>query len=245
MKKMKRNNVFWCWILVWVTFVSWGQEADTQLPKGNDAFSEKKYAEAEALYRESAAKNPKKAAASYNLGTSIYKQKQGGEAKFKFLQAAENAKTKAEKHKAFHNLGNALMLEKKYDLAERAYKDALRNNPRDEETRYNYALAKKMNKENPPPEDGGKKKDDKSQQKEKNQRPDDSKGNQKNKSQEDKPENKSGQNQEPDPQPRPSGNNKQRIDNLLDAVNNEEKKVQLKRKEKSAQTAPGKPEKDW
>ena len=62
---------------------------------------------------------------------------------------------------------------------------------------------------------------------------------------EDNPKNNGGSNKQPDPQPRPSGQNKQRIDNLLDAVNNEEKKVQLKRKDKNAQTAPGKPEKDW
>ena len=48
------------------------------------------------------------------------------------------------------------MLEKKYDLAADAYKNALRNNPKDEETRYNYALAKRKNKDNPPPKDNKK-----------------------------------------------------------------------------------------
>ena len=224
------------------------QERNVHLSAGNAAFKDKKYAEAEANFRVSEAKNKKKnTTATYNLGTSIYKQNQPGEAKFKFVNAAKSAKTKIDKHRAYHNLGNALMLEKKFDLAEQAYKSALRNNPKDEQTRYNFALAKKKNKENPPPEDGGKKKDDTSKQKEKNQRPDTNKGTNKDqkKKPENNPKNNGGPNQQPDPQPRPSGQNKQRIDNLLDAVNNEEKKVQLKRKDKNAQTAPGKPEKDW
>lgn len=247
MKKMKFANGITFILLLFFSGL-FAQETATQLPEGNEAYKEKKYAKAEANYRVAASKNKKKSAvATYNLGTSIYKQKQPGEAKFKFVKAAETAKTKAEKHKAFHNLGNALMLEKKYDLAEQAYKSALRNNPHDEQTRYNYALAKKKNKENPPPQDGGKKKDDKSKQKEKNQRPDSNKGDQEDqkKKPENNPKNNGGPDKQPDPQPRPSGQNKQRIDNLLDAVNNEEKKVQLKRKDKDAQASPEKPEKDW
>jgi len=247
MKKMKRVNTFWMLLVLFFSGLS-AQERDKHLSEGNAAYSDKKYAKAEANFRVSVSKNGKNnARATYNLGTSIYKQNQPGEAKFKFVKAAKEAKSKSEKHKAYHNLGNALMLEKKYDLAEQAYKSALRNNPKDEQTRYNYALAKKKNKENPPPEDGGKKKDDKSKQKEKNQRPDQNKGDQEDqkKKPENNPKNNGGSNKQPDPQPRPSGQNKQRIDNLLDAVNNEEKKVQLKRKDKNAQTAPGKPEKDW
>src|SRR6478672_6084633 len=118
------------------------QEKDANLPKGNDAFAEKKFAEAEADYRISQAKFAKKAKASYNLGNSIYKQKQSAEAKYQFAKAIKNAKTKTEKHQAYHNLGNCLMNEKDYSGAVEAYRNALRNNPTDEETRYNFALAK-------------------------------------------------------------------------------------------------------
>ncbi|MFM2230924.1 MAG: hypothetical protein RL607_2182 [Bacteroidota bacterium] len=247
---MKKMRYVSCLFLFWIGCISCvsAQENKAALPEGNSQFEAKKYAAAESNYRVASATNKKQeSTAEYNLGTAIYKQNQAGEAKFKFLKAAEKATTKPEKHKAYHNLGNALMLEKKYDLAEQAYKNALRNNPSDEETRYNYALAKKKNKENPPPQDGGKKKDDKSKEKEKNQRPDDSKGDQEDqrKKPENNPKNSVGPEKQPDPQPRPSGQNKQRIDNLLDAVNNEEKKVQLKRKDKDAQASPERPEKDW
>ena len=135
-------------------FVLFSQEKDKNLYNGNQSFTEKKYVDAEADYRVTESKkSPKKAVAGYNLGNSIYRQNQQGEAQIKYIQALEIAKTKEEKHRIYHNLGNTFMLDKNYKAAEEAYKNALRNNPKDEETRYNYALAKRKNKDNPPPKD--------------------------------------------------------------------------------------------
>jgi hypothetical protein len=47
------------------------------------------------------------------------------------------------------------------------------------------------------------------------------------------------------PQPQPGGVSKQRLDNLLEAVNNEEKKVQDKVTKQKVQANPKKTEKDW
>lgn len=230
------------------------QEKDKDLPKGNDSFADKKYADAEADYRISESKNPKKAIASYNLGTAIYKQKQSEEAKYHFAKAIQNAKTKEEKHKAFHNLGNTLMNSKDYANAVEAYKNALRNNPADEETRYNYALAKKMLKDNPPKKDGkDKDKDGKDKDKNKDKKKDedkdkDKKGNDKDKDKKDGDKNKDQQDkkgQNGKPKPQPGGVSKQRLENLLEAVNNEEKKVQDKVNKQKALVPPKKAEKDW
>ena len=100
--------------MLFISCVTNAQEKDKTLPKGNDAFAEKKYADAEADYRISQSKYPKKAVASYNLGNSIYRQKQVAEAKNQFAKAIKEAKTKTEKHRAFHNLGNCLFTEKEY-----------------------------------------------------------------------------------------------------------------------------------
>lgn len=241
-----KKIITYCLILI--SFAIQAQEKDKFLPKGNEEFAEKKYAEAEANYRISQSKFKKKAISSYNLGTTIYKQSQHSESKYQFVKAIQDAKTKPEKHKAFHNLGNVLMKEKDYQGAVEAYKNALRNNPNDEETRYNYALAKKMLKDNPPKKDDNKDKDknkdkkdenkDKDKDKEKDKK-DDNKDKDKDKKDQDKKDNQD------KPQPKPNGANKQRIDNLLDAVNNEEKKVQDKVKAQQVQGKPQKPEKDW
>jgi tetratricopeptide (TPR) repeat protein len=242
MKKL----ITYCLILI--SFALKAQEKDKFLPKGNEEFAEKKYADAEANYRISQSRFKKKAVSSYNLGTSIYKQNQHSEAKYQFAKAIQDAKTKPEKHKAFHNIGNVLMKEKEYQGAVEAYKNALRNNPNDEETRYNYALAKKMLKDNPPPEKPKEnKKDQEKEKKEEKKEPekDNDKNKDKNKDKKDgngdKDKDKGNQPQ----QPKPSGASKQRIDNLLDAVNNEEKKVQEKVNGQKALANPKKPEKDW
>jgi len=238
--------------------VAKAQEKDNYLPKGNENFAEKNYVDAEANYRISQAKFTKKATASYNLGAAIYKQNQPSEAKYQFVKAIKDAKTKPEKYQAFHNLGNSFMKEKDYSNAVEAYKNALRNNPNDEQTRYNFALAKKMLKDNPPKNDNKKdkdknkdkkddkkdqdkdKKDDKKDQDNKDKKDDKKDGNDKKDKKDD--QNKGDQDK---PQPKPSGASKQRIDNLLDAVNNEEKKVQEKVNAQKVQANPKKPEKDW
>jgi hypothetical protein len=231
------------------------KEKDNHLPKGNDSFAEKKYDDAEAEYRISESKNPKKSIASYNLGNAIYRQNQSGEAKYHYAKALKNAKTRTEKHQAFHNIGNTLMKDKDYGGAVEAYKNALRNNPADEETRYNYALAKKMLKENPPKKDDKKdkdkknkdKKDDKNKDKDKKDDKKDGKDKDKDKKDGDKnKDNKDNKDQnQGQPKPQPGGISKQRLENLLDAVNNEEKKIQDKVNKQKVRANPKKAEKDW
>jgi tetratricopeptide (TPR) repeat protein len=240
------------YILLTISFVVSAQEKDKTLPKANEEYSEKKFVEAEANYRISNSKFPKRTVAPFNLGNSIYKQNQIAEAKFAYAKAIENIKTRPQKHKAFHNLGNVFMKEKNYTAAVEAYKNALRNNPSDEETRYNYALAKKKLKENPPKDDKKKdKKDDKKDgEKEKKDDKSDKEKDKEDDKGKDKPADKGDKKDEKPqddgkPKPMPGGISKQRLENLLDAVNNEEKKIQDK---VNAQKVKGKPvqtEKDW
>jgi tetratricopeptide (TPR) repeat protein len=229
---------------------TFGQETDKHLPKANDEFEAKKYADAEADYRISLSKTRKNAIASYNLGNAIYRQNQAGEAKFPYLKAIEDAKDKNQKHQAFHNLGNVFMKEKNYTQAVEAYKNALRNNPNDEQSRYNFALAKKMLKENPPKDDKkDKKKDKKEDKKEKDQdKKDDKKDQNKQKDKEgnqDKKDEQGKNDTQNQPKPKPGGISKERLQNLLDAVNNEEKKVQDKVNAKKVKGKPVQTEKDW
>ena len=238
-------------VVLLVSGMLFSQESDKSLYNGNQSFEQKKYTDAEADYRVTESKkSPKKATAGYNLGNSIYRQNQQGEAQIKYIQALETAKTKTEKHRIYHNLGNTFMLDKNYDAAVDAYKNALRNNPFDEETRYNYALAKRKKKENPPPKGGDNDKNkggnDKKPQPENNKN---DKGNsdKDNKKYQNKDKDKGdGEKKEDEKEnPKPSGADKQRIDNILDAVNNAEKKVQDKVNAKKVKARPVSNEKDW
>ena len=244
------------YILLTVSLAVSAQEKDKTLPNANEEYKQNKFVDAEANYRISESKFPGRGIASYNLGNTIYRQNQASEAKLAYAKAIKNAKTRPDKHKAYHNLGNVFMKEKDYTQAVEAYKQALRNDPTDDETRYNYAYAKQKLKENPPKNDKNKDKNkdkdkdknkDKDKDKNKDQDKKDDKGD-KDKDQKDgkndpKKDNKSDNNGQP--KPIPGGISKDRVQNLLDAVNNEEKKVQDKVNAQKVKGNPRKTEKDW
>ena len=221
------------------------QEKDKTLPKANEEYADNKFVDAEADYRISNSKFPNRAAAPYNLGNAIYKQNQAAEAKFAYAKAIKNTNSRPQKHKAFHNLGNVFMKEKNYTEAVEAYKNALRNEPSDEETRYNYALAKKMLKENPPKDNKDKDKKDKKDKDKKDQDKKDKKDDNKDKDKKDGQNKDDKPKDQEKPKPQPGGISKQRLQNLLDAVNNEEKKIQDKVNAEKVKGKPIKTEKDW
>jgi Ca-activated chloride channel family protein len=162
--------------------------------------------------------------AEYNLGNTIYKNKKYIEAITNYKNAAQTAKNNVQKHKAFHNLGNAYMQDKNYKSAVASYKNALKANAKDEKTRYNLALAKKLLKKYPPKPNPKKNKKDKEDKK---------------KNDKDKSKNKDKKT------PKKPSANKQRMDNVLKAISNEEKKVQEKVNANKAKTNTTSTEKDW
>ena len=242
-------------LLVFLLIISaaFAQKKDKFLPSGNSEFADKNYRDAEANYRLSQSAFPDNSKSLYNLGNTIYTINQSAEAGQAYIKAAEKAKTRSEKHKAFHNLGNVFMKDKNYTAAVKAYRQALINNPADDETRYNFALAKKFLKDNPPPppkEKDDKDKQDKKEQDEKSddkKEKDDKKGEEKDKKEQDGDNgDKDEKSKQPKTEPREGqGIPKQRIENLLDAVNNEERKVQDKIKAQQVKGKPVQTDKDW
>ena len=239
------------------------REAQTLLSEANTEIDADNFVDGEADYRTAISLDPKDETGRYNLGNAYYNEKLNDQAMRRFSEAAEIASDKEEKHKAYHNLGNTLMNAKDYQGAVEAYKNALRNDPTDDETRYNLALAKDMLEKNPP-KGGGDNEDENNEdeKEEQNEDGDNKEGdNKEEKENEDKgdekEENKKGENEDkgnPDKpneekkeqqQPVPGKLSPQQVKNLLEAMNNEEKKVQEKinaRKQKGARV---KSNKDW
>jgi len=249
------------------------RKTDKILREAEKELSENDFASAEASYRQAVSKNPESVTARYNMANMYYGKEKPAQAASRYDQASKIAGTKEEKHRIFHNMGNSFMEQKNYAGAVEAYKNALRNIPSDEETRYNLALAKKMLEQEK--EDGGgeddkkdqdkddknkDKKDDqgkKDQDKKDGEDKEDKGGDQKDEPKQepekpddkgdpkDKKEEKGDQEKEQQEQPRPGQLSAQQIKNLLEAMNNEEKKVQEKinaQKTKGAKTRSGK---DW
>lgn len=183
--------------------------------KAEKAKKDKDFAKAEAYYRRALGKEPENARANYNFGHLYTDHEKEIESMNQLLKTVKNAKTKPLKHKAFHNLGNAYMREEDYGQAVKAYKDALRNDPGDDQTRYNLALAKDKLEKNPDKnkKDKDKKDDDKNKDKDKKDKSKNKKNRDKNdkdkKEQKDKDKDK-GDNQEKNKDQKKSGNKKQK-----------------------------------
>lgn len=119
-------------------------KAKSYIIEGNEYYQKGKFDNAEVAYKKATMEDPTSVKANYNLGNALFQQKRYKESIAHYKRSAEVSKTNNDKHLAYHNLGNAFMQEKDYQNAVDNYKQALRNDPKDDATRYNYALAKKM-----------------------------------------------------------------------------------------------------
>ena len=120
------------------------EEASKYIYNGNNSYKSNNYKDAEIDYRKSLEKNPNSSIAKYNLANSLYKQGNYQEAMDKYKELSGENFSKRELSKVFHNLGNSLLEDKKYQESVDAYINSLKNNPKDEDTRYNLAYAREM-----------------------------------------------------------------------------------------------------
>lgn len=277
-------------ILLLITTLTFSQEKDKEqllalkkandfVYEGNTLVQEDDFVSAEMAYRKAISEKPETIAGIYNLGNSYYEKGAYNEALYRLEQAAKSASSKEEKHKAFHNIGNILMKNKQCKEAVEAYKNALRNNPTDDETRYNLGLAKVCaeeqkdqqdqnkddqenkdeNKDNKDNQDNkeGENKDDKKDQGDKDNKEGDNKEDKKNegdkenedgKPKDDKKDQGKGdqeKEQEQKPQPQQGQLSPQQIKSLLEAMSNQEQKVQEKMNEEKQKGVIIKTDKDW
>ena len=264
--------VFWFPLMVAAQDEMRIQQAENYIFEGNEAFDALNGAEAEKNYRRAAATGTKTDIARFNMGATLQQDNFVDEALRAYADVTKTTKERPNKHRTFHNIGNALMQIKDYKGAVEAYKNALRNNPNDDETRYNYALAKKMLEDEKQDQDQNDNQDNQDNQDQQNDQNQDQEGendkeqegdNQQDKKDEsgdegenEKDEKESDKNDEQDqqgnnekeqqpPQANPAQLSPQQVQNLLDAMNNEEKKVQDKVNAKKAKAVGTKSKKDW
>ena len=136
-------------LILFLSFVglSFAQEEKKHIREGNKHYENEKYTEATESYKKALEKNQASEKATFNLGDALYKEQKFAEAAEEFKKIAEQSSNKELKASAFHNLGNSFLEAQKYQESIDAYKNALRLNPKDDETRYNLAYAQKKLKE--------------------------------------------------------------------------------------------------
>ncbi len=202
-------------IILAIPFTLFAQDAKDYIRKGNEQYIKEKFNGAEINYRKSLELDNKSHKAVFNLGDALYKQEQYDKAAQEFVSIANQKIDDETTSKAYHNLGNSFFKSKKLQESIDAYKNSLRLNPKDMDTKYNLEYARRLLQQ---------------QQQQKNQ--------DKNKDQDKQEKN---QKQQGSKEQKISKKDAERI---LQALMQEEKKLQKKLKKK-VKGVRGKVEKEW
>lgn len=233
----KNKYILFILSLLLATGLSAQKEERDYIRKGNRAFRDSIFVDAEVNYRKALEINPKSTVSMYNLGNTLSQQQKFKDAMEQYMAAADIEKDKMKLAQIYHNAGVIFQASQDYAQAVETYKKALRNNPKDDETRYNLALAQKLLKDQ-----------------EQNQQNQDQQDNQQNQEDKENQEQNQDQNQnqeqnqdknQQDSNPQENEMSKENAEQMLNSVMQDEKDVQEKVKKQQQVIQSGRLEKDW
>jgi len=214
--------------LVFFSAAGFGQSGKKYVREGNRNFYEKEFEESEVSYRKAINKEADLFDANFNLGDALYKQEKFDEAATNFDGLTNRVENEKELAKAYHNLGNSFLKSQKIEQSIEAYKNSLRYYPDDQETKYNLSYAQDLLKKQQQQKKDQKQNQDQKQNKDQQEQ-------NKNEQQKDKQEQ----------QKQPQKISKEDANRLLNALANDEKKIQEKVKKAKAKAQRIQTEKDW
>ncbi len=249
---MKKNFLHTASILA-VSLIAFALPAAAQqgtskyIRQGNAQYKKQQYADAEASYKKALERDARSVEGNFNLGNSLYEQKRYDAARQQYANTLKTPSKKENQGDANYNIGNTFMEDKKWEESIAAYKKALKANPADEQARYNLAYAQEMLKKQQQNQGGGKdnkeqKDKDKQQKDNKDEHNKDKKDKQDKQDQQDDQKDQKEQNQQP--KPKPSKLSQEEAKRLLQALAQQEKKLQEDKLKKTKGT-PVSVEKDW
>ena len=202
--------------------------------RGNKLFRAGQYADAEVQYRKAVEANRNNPQAVYNLGNALMAQNKDSAAVEQFQTAARMESDPMRKYLSFHNIGVICQKRQMFKEAIEAYKEALRLNPHDDETRYNLELCKRQLKKQPP-QGGGGGNDDKKEDKQDKQ-------DQQQQQQQDQQKKEDEQKKEQQQKPQMS---KENAEQLLNAALQQERQTQQRMQEQQQQQGRRRLKKNW
>jgi len=225
--------------------------------EGNSLYHKQDYLNAEIQYRKALEMAPNDSLAVYNLGNALIRQQQDEKAK-ESLQQFVNAATAAQKGgnralaaNAYFNAGDVCMSAQQYQEAVQFFKRSLRNNPLDDEARYNLALAQKLLQKQQDENQDDQKDDQQQQQQQQDQQQnqDQQQDQNKDQQQQDPPQQdqqNQDQQQEQQQQPQQGQMSQDQAEAILNANNRDEQQTQEKvQQQQMQQMQRRKTSKDW
>ena len=210
---------------------------------GNKLYTDSLFDKAEIEYRKALEKDVDGTYALYNLGNSLLLQNKAQDAISQYQIAEKRENDPAKLAQIHHNMGVLYQGSKEYAAAVEAYKQSLRENPHDHETRYNLALAMRQLKQQQQQQQQEKEQEQQEQQQQEQEQQEQQQQEQQQQNQEQQEQQQQQQNQQQQ-QEQQQEMSKENAEQMLQAAMQDEKNVQEKVK-KMMQVRGRKLEKDW
>lgn len=256
------RNILLTSIFICCTLCGTAQQMTEQdyIRSGNKFYADSLFEKAEVEYRKALEINSASTDALYNLGNALFNQiaqapAKAGESLDQYKTAAKLETDKARLAQIYHNMGVLLYLGEQYGESVAAYKESMRNNPHDDETRYNLAKAMYMNKqqeqqknEQEQEQEEQKQEQQQQQQKEEQQQQQQEQEQQQQEQQnQEQQEQQNQQQQEQEAQQQQSEEqiSKENAEQILNALMQDEKDIQEKQKKMMQQQQGKTLDKDW
>lgn len=230
-----RYRIIITFLVLLFTSTIQAQNERKDIRKGNKAFRQQNYVQAEVDYRKATAKNGRNPQAIYNLGCAFMAQQKDSSAVVQFENASKIETNPKRKAMAFHNIGVICQKKQLFSEAIEAYKESLRNNPSDNETRYNLELCKRQLKNQ-----NNNNNNDKNQKNKNNKDKDNKNKEQQKKDQKDDKDKQQNNQQQPKEQM-----SKDNAEQLLNAAMQKEKETQDRLKKAMRQSSTRTLERNW
>ena len=184
--------------------------------RGNRLMRDSVYDKAQVQYQKAIEKDNTNPISHFNLGNALLYQNKAEDAMKEYETAARLEKDKSRLAQIYHNMGVVLQAAKQFDKAVACYRNSLRNDPTNDETRYNYALSLFQLKKN----QGGQ--DNQDQQK------DDKGQDEKQEKQQEQQKQQDKKDEQQQPQPQQDQMSRENAEQMLNAAMQDEKATQEK-----------------
>ena len=250
---MTGKNLFVAGLILIVPILVQGQAERKFIRQGNKQYKEEVFDESEILYRKALEKEQESYSGEFNLGDALYKQEKYEDAARSFNKLAENQTDPLKLGELYHNLGNALLKANQLEGSIDAYKQALRNNPLDDETRHNLAYAQQMQQQQQEQQQQDQQNQDQNQDQDQDQQDQQQNQDQQDQDQQEQQQNQDQQDQQQQEQQNQDQQQQQQqpqisredAQRMLQALQQDEQELQEKLKKQKAQAAKVKVLKDW
>ena len=201
--------------------------------RGNRLMRDSIYDKAQVEYQKAIERDNTNPISHYNLGNALLYQNKAEDAMKEYETAARLEKDKGRLAQIYHNMGVVLQAAKQFDKAVVCYRNSLRNDPTNNETRYNYALSLFQLKKNQNNQDN--------QDQQKDDQGKDEKQEQQQQQQQQEQDKKDEQQQ----QPQPEQMSRENAEQMLNAAMQDEKATQEKIQRSQQQHQQKRLQKQW